>query len=61
MASSFNTGDIVQLKSGGPTMTVVKNEDTYGITCKWFAGKKLEGGRFPAGALIKASEAEKKD
>jgi hypothetical protein len=36
-------GMIVQLKSGGPQMTV-KGQDTPGadVWCLWFAGKKLE-------------------
>jgi len=55
--TKFNTGDIVVLKSGGPTMTV-KSEKTNAMTqqlvgyyCQWFAGKKLEQGDFPADSL----------
>nr|DAR03073.1 MAG TPA: putative small protein [Inoviridae sp.] len=60
----FNVGDIVKLKSGGPDMTVQAVEkSSTGLTidaprefngyytCQWFAGKKLEKGRFPEESL----------
>lgn len=53
MANQFKDGDLVQLKSGGPTMTVT-NTSTEGkgiVYTKWFAGSKLESGNFPAEAL----------
>jgi uncharacterized protein YodC (DUF2158 family) len=34
---ALQPGEIVQLKSGGPLMTVVKVEDAKRITCMWFA------------------------
>ena len=50
MAQEFQTGDIVQLKSGGPTMTVRALLETGPYegeySCQWFAGKKLEAGHF---------------
>ena len=50
---AFNIGDIVQLNSGGPEMTVQRAPaatiKTY--RCQWFAGKKLESGEFPAESL----------
>lgn len=30
-------GEIVQLKSGGPIMTVIKIDDVSHITCMWYA------------------------
>lgn len=30
-------GELVQLKSGGPVMTVVKIDDASHITCMWYA------------------------
>ena len=39
---SFQPGDLVVLKSGGPVMTV--EEVLFGDTkvrCQWFAGKKM--------------------
>lgn len=51
----FQLGDIVKLKSGGPEMTVdyVFGDGDY--RCQWFAGKKLESGRFPEQSLLPAS------
>jgi uncharacterized protein YodC (DUF2158 family) len=46
----FNRGDIVQLKSGGPKMTV-SDIDGYGVTVKWFAGNKMESARVDPEAL----------
>lgn len=33
--SGFKAGDVVQLKSGGPLMTVAAIKD-YGVVSKWF-------------------------
>jgi len=54
MATIFSIGDIVQLKSGGPKMTVT-NTNTGSkdvIHTSWFAGSKKEAGAFPIQALI---------
>ena len=59
---TFKVGDQVQLKSGGPVMTVagvvkhlsgmVDVQQTNGhIKCQWFSGKKLETGAFPSESL----------
>ena len=51
--TTFKEGDIVQLKSGGPKMTVCSTSpDGRHYTCKWFSGSKLEDGHFPQDALI---------
>ena len=34
---AFLPGETVQLKSGGPIMTIVKVEDVRHITCMWYA------------------------
>lgn len=49
----FNVGDIVELKSGGPRMTVksLPTEAGSQYTCQWFAGKKLEQGHFPEDSI----------
>jgi uncharacterized protein YodC (DUF2158 family) len=49
----FAIGNIVKLKSGGPEMTIQTQPAESGAyyTCQWFAGKKLEAGRFPADSL----------
>ena len=51
----FEVGDLVKLKSGGPEMTVQKAWNDGDCTCQWFAGKKLESGRFPKESLEPAS------
>ncbi|MCW4438741.1 YodC family protein [Vibrio splendidus] len=49
---SFEVGDIVKLKSGGPDMAInIFNQYKGGYKCQWFAGKKLEEGYFPADSL----------
>lgn len=45
-------GDIIRLKSGGPEMTVVTNEESGHVWATWFSGKKNEKARFPTAALI---------
>lgn len=51
--TTFNIGDIVQLKSGGPDMTVssIDTEEDE-CDCCWFNGKKVESARFKAEVLI---------
>lgn len=53
MAHKFKIGDIVQLKSGGPEMTVqsLPTVSFSRYNCQWFAGKKLEAGGFPEESL----------
>lgn len=61
MADTFKAGDIVQLKSGGPAMTV-SEKDQYGkdkYICVWFRGASQERGSFPSDVL-KTYEAPKK-
>ena len=50
----YKVGDIVQLKSGGPDMTIsgIRPKVTSNLyTCQWFSGKKLESGEFPEESL----------
>jgi len=63
--SEFKVGDIVMLKSGGPTMTISHiDENEYrgavDIRTTWFAGRKNEHGRFPPEALIFPPETDQK-
>lgn len=47
---------MVELKSGGPVMTVKGFRDTTGgVLCQWFAGKKLEQGEFAPESLQTAT------
>lgn len=59
--SNFNIGEIVQLKSGGPEMTVqvVPEKPTGLYRCQWFAGKKLESGLFPFNSIKLVTQEEK--
>lgn len=60
MAEKFKKGDVVQLNSGGPKMTV-SDPSTLSdlIYCQWFAGNKLESGGFPPESLVKPGEEDK--
>lgn len=56
--SDFKKGDIVQLKSGGPLMTIVELGN-YGATgpelgakCMWFDGKRPLTEVFDLAALV---------
>lgn len=55
---AFVVGDVVQLKSGGPNMTVTTVEGKE-IFCEWFSGDSNEVKRyvFPPDALRKAGGA----
>jgi uncharacterized protein YodC (DUF2158 family) len=60
---AFNIGDLVELKSGGPKMTVTRVDD-LGIRtivrCTWFADSKKEQGEFPPEALVSSPPVVKK-
>ncbi len=57
MANTFQVGDVVQLRSGGPKMTVIAaGPDGNGkpeVWCTWFPEKngKPEHGSFPVEAI----------
>ena len=59
MSDEFKSGDVVQLKSGGPKMTVDwVGEGTMGsgyvAYCEWFDEKnKVCGKAFPPASLVK--------
>jgi len=69
--TAFKSGDLVVLKSGGPTMTVdavntsiFDDNKVTGIVCVWFVGDKLERVRFEHDAIepvrTKKSSSKKK-
>jgi uncharacterized protein YodC (DUF2158 family) len=51
MEDRFKVGDQVQLKSGGPVMTVEMKINDRSYRCQWFAGKNLETGVFAPDSL----------
>jgi uncharacterized protein YodC (DUF2158 family) len=60
MASQFQEGDIVRLKSDGPKMTVksATGGPNGNVVCQWFAGKKLEQGFFSPETLVPVEDDE---
>lgn len=57
--TDFAVGTIVKLNSGGPDMTVQTPEREGYLHAQWFAGKKLEQGRFPVSSLEEVKPAPK--
>ena len=51
---NLNTGDTVQLKSGGPIMTLGGKMAAGGYKCHWFSGTELKEGLFSLEELQKA-------
>ena len=54
MVDEIKAGDVVQLKSGGPHMTVSKLREWQGRTeahCDWFEGLTAKYGSFPLTSL----------
>ncbi len=53
---SFTPGDVVQLKSGGPRMTVREVAGDNDVYCEWFDQKDVKRGAFKAAMLEKVEE-----
>ncbi len=64
MSTQLNLGDVVQLKSGGPDMTVMSintieytDKPTVNLVfCQWFLVADVKEHEFPSGSLMLASE-----
>lgn len=54
MAETFVVGDTVQLKSGGPIMTV-EDLDENSVDCVWFNGKTEKRNNFITATLKKVN------
>jgi uncharacterized protein YodC (DUF2158 family) len=55
--SQWKVGDIVQLKSGGPVMTVTSIRNDIGqVACNWFLRDEAKNGWFPPEALEAAKK-----
>jgi len=61
LGEKFQIGDVVQIKSGGPRMTVSSPQDTYGynghesVHCVWFNGSTRLEELFAAASLEKVA------
>jgi uncharacterized protein YodC (DUF2158 family) len=54
MTYEIRPGDVVQLKSGGPNMSVARIEHQGGVLtarCKWLDGNKKQTREFPVALL----------
>ena len=59
---NLKLGDTVQLKSGGPIMTLGEETGKRGTyACAWFDGAVLKHGMFPIEQLRKAEPREPED
>jgi uncharacterized protein YodC (DUF2158 family) len=54
--SQFKIGDVVQLKSGGPNMTIESDAGEGNFVCQWFDGSEVKRTTFQ-GASLRAPEA----
>ncbi|WP_108178826.1 DUF2158 domain-containing protein [Phreatobacter oligotrophus] len=57
MTRTYSVGDLVRLKSGGPTMTVERVDDDGMVQCLWFPtpGKPPSSRSFSFGVLEPAT------
>ncbi|MFV5416475.1 YodC family protein [Acinetobacter baumannii] len=61
----YKIGDKVKLNVGGPDMAVlslgenIQTKEFNGLySCQWFAGKKLDSGKFPEESLVAVTDEE---
>ena len=60
MSDTFQPGEMVRLKSGGPTMTVVHEQSPGRLFCQWFtAAKELKDDFFDGHLLLRVTPAER--
>ncbi len=52
----FDVGDVVELKSGGPDMTIAEIMHDGYFRCQWFCENKLKEGMFSPNSLEKSIE-----
>jgi uncharacterized protein YodC (DUF2158 family) len=61
MVGMWKEGDVVQLKSGGPRMTVDRvmhySDDSTSVYCVWFDDDKKQECDFPPDGLEKCAKA----
>ncbi|WP_241594919.1 YodC family protein [Rosenbergiella epipactidis] len=57
MSGKFNKGDVVQLASGGPKMTVIgENSMLGGYVCEWFSKEEIKSKVFTEESIKLASD-----
>jgi len=56
MASKFTIGDLVQLKSDGPRMTISNVFTNSYVHTVWFSGHEVKSGEFHSDVLKKVDE-----
>jgi uncharacterized protein YodC (DUF2158 family) len=52
----FEIGNVVQLRSGGPKMTVHSLVSDGDVVCQWFEGNEVHEENFPKDVLKKVVE-----
>jgi uncharacterized protein YodC (DUF2158 family) len=55
----FEIGDVVQLRSGGPKMTVNSLVSNGDVVCQWFECDDVHEENFPKEALKKVEQVER--
>ena len=58
MADNIKVGDVVELKSGGPKMTVGINYDAITHNCHWFVDEEAKSDVFPLASLSLVEKTE---
>jgi uncharacterized protein YodC (DUF2158 family) len=53
---NFEIGQVVQLRSGGPKMTVHSLVSDGDVVCQWFEGNEVHEENFPKDVLKKVVE-----
>lgn len=54
VGDQFRKGDVVQVRSGGPRMTV-HAVSAAGVSCTWFKGLTLQGAVFDPRTLMRVA------
>jgi uncharacterized protein YodC (DUF2158 family) len=55
VTQTFDVGDTVRLRSGGPVMTINEKSQAGRLLCVWFDGNEVKHHAFKAEALEAAS------
>jgi uncharacterized protein YodC (DUF2158 family) len=61
MPEDIHVGEVVRLKSGGPSMTVSEADAASTVKCAWFVGKEIHFASFGRSALEASNGKKRKD